>query len=603
MNATQLKKIAAGIVGTGIIYVVLAHFGWIPSALTRSSVVPQSFDLPTDAGAPIEDSAVEKVPLPSTTPSTKGAFVGRINVWAWNAQMGLFFANGGPVTTTGSLMEKHGVRLQIIRQDDTEKTKPQQIKFAQQLHDGVTPSADAIPFTIIMGDGAAQYLAAQNKVLSKLGPEYVTEIIGAVGYSRGEDAFMGPQAWKDDPAAMRGGVTAGYLRDGDWNLAQYVLAQNGIKNNPDEHTWDADAMNWVSADDYIKAAAMYTSGYCEDRDVVRAGKKTGETHRACVQGVVTWTPGDVNIAKRKGGLVKILSTKENQYQMPSVIVGIRKFNQDHAKQVREMLAAAWEGGDQVKHHETALQRAAQASYAIYKEESAGYWLKYYKGVVESDRTQQPILLGGSTVMNLADNLVLFGLASGAGGIENSVFKATYEGFGRIAQQQYPSLVPSFPSASDAVNTSLLAEVANTAGRSAEAVNADLAKFDDAGPIESPNVVAKRDWTIQFETGKATFTPAALETMQDLYTRLSVGSLGVDVQGHTDNVGNPASNQALSEARAFAVKHWLQEKAPLLFPEKRVTAKGFGDSRPLESNATSDGRAKNRRVTIILGTKS
>src|ERR1051325_1731868 len=208
MNVSQLKKIVACVLAAGMAYVVLAHFGWIPSALTRSSVVPQSFDLPSDAGTTPEDaSSVAVVPMPSTTPTTKGTFIGRINVWAWNAQMGLFFANGGPATTTGSLMEKHGVRLQILRQDDTEKTKPQQIKFAQQLHDGVPPSADAIPFTIIMGDGAAQYLAAQNKVLSKLGPEYVAEIIGAVGYSRGEDAFMGPQAWKDDPGSMKGGVT------------------------------------------------------------------------------------------------------------------------------------------------------------------------------------------------------------------------------------------------------------------------------------------------------------------------------------------------------------------------------------------------------------
>ncbi len=289
--------------------------------------------------------------------------------------------------------------------------------------------------------------------------------------------------------------------------------------------------------------------------------------------------------------------------MPAVIIGIRKFDVDHASQVMSMLTAIWEGGDQIKHYDAALRRGAQASYAIYKEESPSYWLKYYKGVVESDKTQQPIALGGSTAMNLADNLVLFGLAEGAGGVESSIFKATYEGFGKIAQQQYPTLVPSFPSASEATNTRLLQAIAGAAGRAASINNADLAKFDDAGPIEASNVVAKKDWTIQFETGKATFTPAALATMQELYSRLSVGSLGVDVQGHTDNVGNSAANQQLSEARAFAVKHWLQEKAPSLFPEKRVTAKGLGDTQPSESNATPEGRAKNRRVTIVIGTKS
>src|SRR5580765_836783 len=430
MDSTPTKtvtKVVAGVLITGLAYLVLAHFDLIPAALTRSSAVPTAFDLPTESSVPeVATSDVAVSGMPSTTPTRKCGNVIRLNEWAWNAQMGVHFANGGPVTTTGSLMEKHGVCLQIIRQDDTEKTKPQQLKFAQQLHDGATPDADTVAFTIIMGDGAAQYLAAQNKVLSKLGPDYVAEIVGAVGYSRGEDAFMGPVEWRD-PHAMKGGLVAGVLRDGDWNIAQYYAAQNGIKNNPDDTTWDADALNWMATDDYLKAADLYITGKCADLAVVQDGHKTGKTVHKCVQGAVTWTPGDVNIAKKKGGVVKLLSTKENFYQMPAVVIGIKKFDTDHASQVKSMLSAIWEGGDQVKHYEAALRRGAQASYAIYKEESPGYWLKYYKGVVESDKTQQPIALGGSTVMNLADNLVLFGLAEGAGGIDNSIFKATYEG--------------------------------------------------------------------------------------------------------------------------------------------------------------------------------
>src|SRR5262249_43400346 len=152
--------------------------------------------------------------------------------------------------------------------------------------------------------------------------------------------------------------------------------QNNIRNNPDEHTWDPDALNWVAADDYLKAAEMYITGYCEDRDVVRDGRKTGDKKKVCVQGSVTWTPGEVNIATKKGGLVKILSTKENIYQMPAVVIGIHKWDVDHHKLVEEMLAATFEGADQVKHFDQALQRAGQASYALYKEESPAYWVKY-----------------------------------------------------------------------------------------------------------------------------------------------------------------------------------------------------------------------------------
>lgn len=593
----KLAKPLLAVLVAGVVYLALAHFNLVPSAIVQKAEVPKEVSLPSaDTTPAVHDDSVQLVGLPSTTPAAAKGPQMRLNAWAWNAQMGLFYANGGPLTTAGSLMEKHGVRLLINRQDDTEKSKPEQIKFAQELSTTSNPS-DGINFVIIMGDGAAQYLAAVNKALVKLGPDYRAEVVGAVGYSRGEDAFMGPEAWKESPEAMKGGLVAGVLRDGDWNIAMSLLGNNGIKNNPDERTWDPDALNWVAADDYLKAADMYIAGYCEDRDVVKDGRKTGEKHHGCVDGVVTWTPGDVNVAKKKGGLVKLLSTKENVYQMPAVVIGIHKWDVTHAKQVQEMLAAAFEGADQIRNFDAALQRAGKASFAIYKEESPSYWVKYYKGGIESDKKGLPLFLGGSLAMNFADNALLFGLAEGSGS-SSSLFKATYEGFGNIAAQQYPKLVPSFPKTAEAVNLTFLSALAATMN----AKNADTPEFD-AGPIAKENVVAARNVSIQFETGKATFTPAAEATLTDLYTKLVVGgALSVEIDGYTDNVGVPAANLDLSQRRAAAVKTWLTTKAPTLFPDARVSVQGHGDAEPVASNATADGRAANRRVKIVLGSK-
>jgi outer membrane protein OmpA-like peptidoglycan-associated protein len=59
--------------------------------------------------------------------------------------------------------------------------------------------------------------------------------------------------------------------------------------------------------------------------------------------------------------------------------------------------------------------------------------------------------------------------------------------------------------------------------------------------------------------------------------------------------------ALSESRAFAVKEWLEKQSPVNFPPGRVRVFSHGQENPVAPNATAEGRAKNRRVEIVLGT--
>ncbi len=67
-----------------------------------------------------------------------------------------------------------------------------------------------------------------------------------------------------------------------------------------------------------------------------------------------------------------------------------------------------------------------------------------------------------------------------------------------------------------------------------------------------------------------------------------------MQGHTDNVGNDAYNQTLSEARARSVVGWLTQHG---VASDRLTSKGFGKTMPVAPNTTDEERAKNRRVEI------
>ena len=92
---------------------------------------------------------------------------------------------------------------------------------------------------------------------------------------------MGPQRWRDNPQSMRGAVIAGVLRDGDWNIAQRFMGDNGLANNPDERTYDPNAVNWVNTSSYVDAAEKYVSDYCEERPVVERGPPYGRDASGC----------------------------------------------------------------------------------------------------------------------------------------------------------------------------------------------------------------------------------------------------------------------------------------------------------------------------------
>jgi outer membrane protein OmpA-like peptidoglycan-associated protein len=101
--------------------------------------------------------------------------------------------------------------------------------------------------------------------------------------------------------------------------------------------------------------------------------------------------------------------------------------------------------------------------------------------------------------------------------------------------------------------------------------------------------------INFDFDKDTLTQASLAILDravDVLKKRTSGS--VSVEGHTDSKGKDAYNQALSERRANAVKKYLVDHGVTQVP---LTAVGFGESQPIDTNDTWHGRARNRRVEL------
>ena len=104
-------------------------------------------------------------------------------------------------------------------------------------------------------------------------------------------------------------------------------------------------------------------------------------------------------------------------------------------------------------------------------------------------------------------------------------------------------------------------------------------------------------TILFDTGKSSIKAESTSVMVDIITILKeYPNAKFTVEGHTDSVGSEKLNQSLSESRALSVKEFLVDKG---IEEFRLSAVGYGESKPIATNNTRAGRTQNRRVEINL----
>jgi outer membrane protein OmpA-like peptidoglycan-associated protein len=119
------------------------------------------------------------------------------------------------------------------------------------------------------------------------------------------------------------------------------------------------------------------------------------------------------------------------------------------------------------------------------------------------------------------------------------------------------------------------------------------------PAPAPPKVALPEFEpIYFDSNKTNINPAAAKALDNDGALLRDNpNVRVEIGGHTDSGGSAKANMAISEKRAQSVKKYLQDKFNIA--GDRMTVKGYGETRPIAEDNTSEGRVKNRRVEIRI----
>ena len=597
-RSEKLTTFSELLISLGVIGAILAAIYFLsPGLKTSVSKKLEGIELnKTDVN---NITNAEKLTLPSKEISSEISSkpLVRIAGYAWNAQSGIIVANGGPKTTKGSLMEKNGVNLELIRQDWLSELRNMQMKFIEEFDQGEKfPSSDKSAFAVmIMGDGAPFYISSAQKALDeKYGKDkYHLQVMGAIGMSYGEDKLIGPASWKTDPKSMKGAVISAVLGDGDWVTTVNYCFANGLKVNPDPTTYDADAVNIYPSenDDYIKSAEelikSQSTGWTVSLKEVENGKLTGKSVNRKIDGCATWTPGDKMVFDKLSGFTDIVSTKEFNNQMPTVLIGLKEWATPNAEIVSNILKSALTASNQMKNYDEWKKRAAEAVTETYKMENPKYWYDMFKGQ-QGTKNGLSYNMGGSKVFNYADAMQYFGLSDGV-----NRYKSVYSQVSGYLKELNPfgfnenvgNVVPY----DEAINLFFLKNINDIESSAAE--KADYTN-------EATEVMASAEWRINFGSGSAQIMGTSTKELEKIYNLLvQAENSKLNIVGHTDNVGNPELNLGLSKYRAQAVVEYLKNKG---IPASRFQlVDGKGQSEPIMENNTAAGKAANRRVVITF----
>ncbi len=169
-----------------------------------------------------------------------------------------------------------------------------------------------------------------------------------------------------------------------------------------------------------------------------------------------------------------------------------------------------------------------------------------------------------------------------------------------AQAQQAQLASAESTAREEADRKAVAseEKAAASEQKAKEANDALAKL--AAKDEARGMVITLSGSVLFRSNDATLLPAAQSRLDQVAEALVAKGQDVVIEGHTDSKGSQSSNMNLSQRRAESVRSYLVSRG---FPGEKILARGMGPDRPVAENTSTEGRANNRRVEIVIAKNS
>jgi NitT/TauT family transport system substrate-binding protein len=374
--------------------------------------------------------------------------------------------------------------------------------------------------------------------LSKLDPKAIMQY----DWSRGGDAIAVDASIKT-VADLKGKRLACAEATPSHFFALYVLTQGGLTNRD---------VNWV-----------FTSSAVDAANVFKAGK---------VDAAVSWSP-DVYVAarEREGGHI-LASTKEATNLIADIFVARGDFLEQHPEDARRFVAGWLRGVEMVK------KNPDKAAVLLQKSLTGVNTLEDAKAML--DDVKLPDFGENRAFFNPQGSIVnYFSLYQSAQNIWRKI--------GKISSVSAPQ---------QTVDTRFLEAAAEFFPGAGTATAESKPEFDFKAPAPRSSVapILTKTVSIYFPSGSSVLDENAKAVLDTQVVDLAAtfGSAYRRVSGNTDNVGGREANVRLSRARADAVAQYLMTKG---FERNKFDVVGNGPDKPVTSNDTEAGRAKNRRT--------